>query len=292
MQIGNCCNTNNLKEIEIIYQSNIDQFILKKCPTCQKFWLNRILEKDWFSNIQLKEDEHEAWYIGLSANELDSLNNKEFDKISCNNGYFHISTAKEESNWRTILDTNEHKIIKELFSMELYQKHLAIALKAHKDQLTPYGLPYAFHILSVATEIIHALPFENIRLDEADVAIACALLHDVIEDTDYDLSKEKLDPIILNGIKALTKDKSLLTKQAQMKDSLDRLKLLPEYIQMVKIADRITNLGIPPSHWDSKKIISYKEEAKTIMTELTSPNMYLVTKLSDKINTYTKNMSI
>jgi len=186
------------------------------------------------------------------------------------------------------LDTQEHKIIKELFSMDMYKRHLSIALKAHKDQLTPHGLPYAFHILSVATEIIHALPHENIRLDEADVAIACALLHDVMEDTDYDLINEDLDPEILDGVKALTKDTSLLSKQKQMEDSLDRLKLLPEYIQMVKISDRITNLDIPPAHWDSKKIISYQEEAKAIMTELRSPSMYLVTKLNNKIDEYSR----
>ena len=176
----------------------------------------------------------------------------------------------------------------ELFSVESYKKHLAIALKAHKNQLTPHGLPYAFHIVSVATEVINALPAESISVEEANIAIACALLHDVLEDTDYDLESEPLNAQILDGVKALTKNKKLSSKQKQMQKSLHQLKKLPKYIQMVKLADRITNLDTPPPHWSNEKKIAYRNEATLIRKSLLSPNMYLNSKLWHKIDDYSK----
>ena len=173
-----------------------------------------------------------------------------------------------------------------LFSMDAYQKHLAIGLKAHIDQKTPHGLPYAFHIVSVATEVINALPEENLSMEEADIAIACALLHDVIEDTEYDLSLDALDERVLEGVKALSKDTTLPNKEAQMKDSIHRLKKLPSYVQMVKLADRITNLGKPPKHWSVEKMKRYENEARLICKELKSPSGVLNRKLQAKIETY------
>lgn len=174
-----------------------------------------------------------------------------------------------------------------LFSVQTYKKHLAIALKAHKTQVTPHGLPYAFHVVSVATEVISALTYENLTTQEADIALACALLHDVIEDTEYDLKSEDLDPKILAGIQALTKDKSL-PSQEQMPDSIKRLQHLPPYIQMVKIADRITNLDVPPPHWNEDKKRKYKAQAQNICDGLKSPTMHIHGKLQMKIDEYDK----
>ncbi len=175
----------------------------------------------------------------------------------------------------------------ELFSMDSYKKHLAIALKAHGSQLTPHGLPYSFHIISVATEIINVIVAENLSKEEADITIGCALLHDVLEDTTYLLQNEDINPKILDGVKALTKDKNL-PKELQMADSLKRLKKLPRYIQMVKLADRITNLGVPPEHWGDEKKKSYQEEARVIQDELRSPEYILNLKLEDKIDEYNR----
>ena len=191
--------------------------------------------------------------------------------------YYHIS--QENSVFEPVCH--------ELFSVDSYKHHLAIALKAHAEQKTPHGLPYSFHIISVATEIINALPAENISKQQADIAIACALLHDVLEDTNHNLKAEQLDPLILEGVKALTKNKNL-PKNEQMADSIKRLQKLPKYIQMVKLADRITNLGVPPAHWSKEKMISYQEEAKVIEKELKSPNWVLNFKLDKMISEYSR----
>lgn len=177
--------------------------------------------------------------------------------------------------------------MKKYFSVDEYKKHLAIALKAHGGQTTPHGLPYSYHILSVTAELINILPEEDLTFDEANVAIACCLLHDVLEDTDYDLESADIDLDVLDGVRALTKNESL-PKDERMIDSINRLSKLPKYIQMVKLADRITNLDIPPPHWNRAKIKKYQEEAKLINNSLKSPSEKLNKILELKINEYSK----
>ena len=73
-----------------------------------------------------------------------------------------------------------------------------------------------------------------------------------------------------------------------MQDSIARLKQQPCHVQMVKFADRITNLGTPPPHWSREKITAYKEEALLIQKELRSPEGYLEKRLQHKIDEYSK----
>ena len=57
----------------------------------------------------------------------------------------------------------------------LTKKALRLCFDAHKDQTDKSGLPYVFH------------PFHLAEQMEDELSIVCALLHDVIEDTDYTL---------------------------------------------------------------------------------------------------------
>ena len=179
---------------------------------------------------------------------------------------------------------------KELFSVEFFKENLAFALLAHGEQKTPHGLPYSMHLLSVASEVINALYMEPLSYDENNVAIACALLHDVNEDTSTKITKESSlagnSEVIAKGVQALTKDKTLPSKEMQMRDSLDRLKKRQNCVAMVKLADRITNLGVPPKHWDEAKKRKYLEEAKLILSELGYSHHYLAHKLHEKIEAY------
>ena len=180
---------------------------------------------------------------------------------------------------------------KELYSTKIYKDTLAFALKAHKEQKTPNGLPYSFHIVSVANEIINSLSMHRISYDEANVAIACALLHDVNEDTDEKISKYTINfpsqniDMVVEGVSALTKDETI-PKPSQMKDSLKRLKEIPYCVQMVKLADRITNLAPAPLFWNRAKRKAYVDEAKFILRELGESNSYLAEKLQNKIKNY------
>jgi len=178
---------------------------------------------------------------------------------------------------------------KELYSTDIYKTALAFALKAHGEQKTPDGLPYSFHIVSVANEIINSLSLYRISYDEANVAVACALLHDVVEDTNYKINRYDLNienfKEIKAGVEALTKDKNL-PKEKQLQDSLERLEEMPYCIQMVKLADRITNLAPAPLFWNKAKREAYKDEAKMILEALKNSNPYLAKKLQEKIKNY------
>lgn len=177
-----------------------------------------------------------------------------------------------------------------MFSQENYIEVLNFAALAHGEQKTPKGLPYLAHITCVAMEVINACEKSQLEQNKTDLAISCALLHDVIEDTNitYNEIYVKFGDKIANGVEALTKDKTKSTKQEQMKDSLERLLAQPYEIQMVKLADRITNLGIPPKHWDSEKMKKYQEEAALILSCLKNSNIYLAKRLEEKIEEYKK----
>jgi (p)ppGpp synthase/HD superfamily hydrolase len=73
-------------------------------------------------------------------------------------------------------------------------------------------------------EIMAALSGED-DLD-GDLAIQCALLHDVIEDVGikYDNLKNKFGIKVADGVNALSKNKAIKSKREQMIDSLERIK--------------------------------------------------------------------
>jgi guanosine-3',5'-bis(diphosphate) 3'-pyrophosphohydrolase len=77
-----------------------------------------------------------------------------------------------------------------------------------------------------------------------------------------------------------------LPKLQGMTDSLRRIKALRKEVWAVKLADRITNLQPPPSHWSNTKKIEYQEEAGIILKELQGGNIYLENRLESKIIEY------
>ncbi len=58
----------------------------------------------------------------------------------------------------------------------LTKKALKLCFHAHKDQVDKTGLPYVFH------------PFHLAEQMTDELSVVCALLHDVVEDTEYDFA--------------------------------------------------------------------------------------------------------
>ncbi len=173
------------------------------------------------------------------------------------------------------------------WSQDKYIRALKFAAEAHHGQTVPGSdLPYIVHVTMVAMEIIAALAQED-DLD-GDLAVQCALLHDVIEDTgiSYEELSVEFGPAVAEGVLALSKNDDLESKQEKMTDSLERIKLQTKEIWMVKLADRITNLQPPPGHWNSKKIERYREEGRAILSELDIASPYLAERLRQKISVY------
>jgi (p)ppGpp synthase/HD superfamily hydrolase len=173
------------------------------------------------------------------------------------------------------------------WSQEKYIQSLKFAAKAHNGQTVPGSdLPYIVHVTMVAMEVIAALVHED-GLD-GDLAIQCALLHDVIEDCgiSYEKLAAEFGTEVAGGVRALSKNNILKSKNEKMADSLARIKKQPREIWMVKLADRITNLQPPPGHWDAEKIARYREEGKLILDELGNACAYLAERLNLKIRKY------
>lgn len=177
---------------------------------------------------------------------------------------------------------------------DMYSKAWNFATRAHTGQT--YGgkiegaqIPYLNHIGSVAMELSLALSKSTEKYD-GNLAMQCALLHDVIEDTEY--SYHEIEKIfgkhVAKGVDALSKDLRLPSRTEQMNDSLHRIKDEPKEIWMVKLADRITNLYHPPYYWGPEKILSYREESKIIYNALKDANRNLAQRLQQKIKEYTK----
>jgi (p)ppGpp synthase/HD superfamily hydrolase len=173
------------------------------------------------------------------------------------------------------------------WNQEKYIRALKYAAEAHHGQTVPGSeLPYVVHAALVAMEVVAALEHES-GLD-GDLAVQCALLHDVIEDTgrSYEQLAAAFGREVAEGVLALSKSNILRTKAEQTADSLQRIKRQPREIGMVKLADRITNLQPPPSTWDDNRIARYRQEARLILAELGSASPFLAERLARMIRIY------
>lgn len=97
-------------------------------------------------------------------------------------------------------------------SGEVWRKAASMCAKMHKDQLRKDGeTPYAAHPFRVAMTVRHEFGCSD------DVAIAAALLHDVIEDTraDFDEIAEECGADVAAIVAALTKDMRLVEHERE-----------------------------------------------------------------------------
>ena len=176
----------------------------------------------------------------------------------------------------------------QILNLPLLQRAWMFAACKHNGQKYPGSdLPYLVHIGNVLLALLPALE-ENINKIgfKHELALCCALLHDTLEDTDTSLEEivEIFDDAIMAGVSALSKDKTL---KEPMQDSLVRIQAQPQEIWIVKLADRIANLHIPPPHWNREKCLSYAEEAQIILDTLGSASPILSCKLASYITAWT-----
>ncbi|WP_237276429.1 HD domain-containing protein [Tenacibaculum ovolyticum] len=172
-------------------------------------------------------------------------------------------------------------------TQELYQKAMKYAGEKHSEQKVPgTNSNYLLHISNVAMEVLMAYHYDNSF--DINFAIQTAILHDTIEDTDASFKeiKSEFGEEIAKAVVALTKDEKIPLKQDRMVDSLTRINKLQKEVGLVKIADRITNLQTPPSHWNHQKTVNYCNEAKLISKTLSNKNDYLNKRLDLKIKEY------
>ncbi|MDG2264472.1 MAG: RelA/SpoT family protein [Flavobacteriales bacterium] len=121
------------------------------------------------------------------------------------------------------------------------RKAFDLAVEAHKSQRRKSGEPYIYHPIAVAH-----IAAKEIGL--GTTSIICALLHDVVEDTDYSLKDiEKLfGKKVSKIIDGLTKIQDVFDKNVSMQAENFRKMLLTlsddVRVILIKLADRLHNM--------------------------------------------------
>ncbi len=138
---------------------------------------------------------------------------------------------------------------------ELIEKAFRIANEAHVNMRRKSGEPYVIHPISVAKIVNHELGL-------GARSIAAALLHDVVEDTEYTLENVERDfgPKIASLIDGLTKISGTYNKPAsssmQAENFRKMLMTLSDDIRviLIKIADRLHNMRTLDSMPENKRM--------------------------------------
>ena len=135
----------------------------------------------------------------------------------------------------------------------LTKKALQLCFQAHRDQVDKTGLPYVFH------------PFHLAEQMDDEISTVCALLHDVIEDTEITLDmlgqmgfpKDVLDVLTL-----LTHDESV-----PYMDYVKNISTNP-IAKKVKIADLMHNSDVTRldfvDEWANKRNQKYQEALRIL----------------------------
>ncbi|MDO9579418.1 MAG: RelA/SpoT family protein [Bacteroidales bacterium] len=138
---------------------------------------------------------------------------------------------------------------------ELIDKAFNVANEAHWNMRRKSGEPYIIHPISVAKII-------NKEIGLGAKSIAVALLHDVVEDTDYSLEdvEREFDPKIASLIDGLTKISGTYNKEnsssLQAENFRKMLLTLSDDLRviLIKIADRLHNMRTLDSMPEHKKM--------------------------------------
>jgi GTP pyrophosphokinase len=133
---------------------------------------------------------------------------------------------------RPILKEGDEKIIKKAFNF---------AVQAHKDMRRRSGEPYIYHPIAVAMIVVE-------EMGMGTTSIVSALLHDVVEDTEYtikDIEKE-FGPKVARIVDGLTKIRTnVATTGSDQAENFKKMILtIAEDVRviLIKIADRLHNM--------------------------------------------------
>ncbi|MBT8287028.1 MAG: HD domain-containing protein, partial [Bacteroidia bacterium] len=167
-------------------------------------------------------------------------------------------------SYRTLTD-DDKKLIRKAFD---------IAVDAHKDQRRKSGEAYIFHPIAVAKIVA-----SEIGLDAT--SIAAALLHDVVEDTNYSLDdiEQMFGEVVARIVDGLTKISSLkkdMDISLQAENFRKMLLTLNDDVRVIiiKIADRLHNM----------QTLQHMREDKQV--KIASETLYIYAPLAHRIGLY------
>lgn len=154
------------------------------------------------------------------------------------------------------------------------RKAFDIALEAHKDQRRRTGEPYIFHPIAVAKIVAYEIGLDT-------TSIVAALLHDVVEDTDYTIEDiERLfGENVARIVSGLTKISHLNKEQnASIQAENFRKMLLTLHddvrVILIKIADRLHNMQTMDAMPHDKQV------------KISSETLYIYAPLAHRLGLY------
>ena len=129
---------------------------------------------------------------------------------------------------------------KEAADLEMVDKAFYFAVEAHKDQRRRTGEPYIYHPIEVAT-----IAASDIGLGRT--SIICALLHDVVEDTQYTLDdiREMFGEKVSRVVDGLTKFANLEGAESAQAENFKKVISSLSYdirVVLIKLSDRLHNM--------------------------------------------------
>ena len=129
---------------------------------------------------------------------------------------------------------------KEAQDLEAVNKAFYFAVEAHKDQRRRSGEPYIYHPIEVATIAAHDIGLGR-------TSIICALLHDVVEDTQYTLDdiREMFGEKVSRVVDGLTKFDNLEGAESMQAENFKKVISSLSYdirVVLIKLSDRLHNM--------------------------------------------------
>ena len=170
----------------------------------------------------------------------------------------YVATIEEENKeiaklYREMLSMTYQTLSKK--DLELIRKAFEIAVDAHKDQRRKTKEPYIYHPIAVANIVANEIGL-------GATSIMCALLHDVVEDSD-DYTLEDIERLfgetvarIVNGLTKISKLKKDQDASIQAENFRKMLLTLNDDVRviLIKIADRLHNMQTMDSMPKNKQI--------------------------------------
>tara|TARA_R110001583_G_scaffold84281_5_gene221857 strand:- start:6671 stop:8890 length:2220 start_codon:yes stop_codon:yes gene_type:complete len=154
------------------------------------------------------------------------------------------------------------------------RKAFDIALEAHKSQRRKTGEPYIFHPIAVAKIVAYEIGLDT-------TSIVAALLHDVVEDTDY--TTEDIERLfgenvsrIVNGLTKISHLKKEQNASVQAENFRKMLLTLNDDVRviLIKIADRLHNMQTMDAMPSDKQV------------KISSETLYIYAPLAHRLGLY------
>ncbi len=159
-------------------------------------------------------------------------------------------------------------MIKELWNKEIVYKTVCYAMEKHKH-LSMKGndnVPFSGHFVNVMLNALNFIDGENF---DKTFIIQLALLHDSIEDAGllHEDLKQEFGKNVADGVLALSRNENI-PHEKQIEDCIQRIKLQPKEVAIVKMAYRLFNIRGRAKAWSREKQDKYKIESQLICDEL------------------------